>query len=282
MWRETVTARCFDVSVSVGVSHPALIDDVRDRLPPGATTGAAMPAEHLFSLYRGAGPRDRSRVYAGGRRVALTSYNLALLALEGAIRSEVARSSRQWLFVHAGVVAVGDRGIVLPGPSHAGKTHLVRALVRAGATYYSDELAVVDDEGWLHPYAKPLTIREPGVAGRLRLPASAFGGRAGVHPVRAGLIVATRYDPSAPWLPRPLTPGEATVVLLGNTLETRMAPAAALRRLGKVAAGAAAIDTARGDADAAAAAILDRLDHTPSTQREEVVTKCIHAPATAI
>jgi hypothetical protein len=177
------------------------------------------------------------------------------------------------LFVHAGVVAVGDRGIVLPGPSHAGKTHLVHALARAGATYYSDELAVVDEDGLLHPYAKPLTIRQAGTAGRLRLPASAFGACVGAHPVRAALIVATRYEPGAPWTPRPLTPGEAAVVLLQNTLETGMGPAAALRRLGRVAAGAAAIDTARGDADAAAAAILDRLGNRTSIQREEVVTK---------
>ena len=33
-------------------------------------------------------------------------------------------------------------------------------LLRAGATYYSDEFAVFDARGRVHPYPKPLSIRE--------------------------------------------------------------------------------------------------------------------------
>ena len=48
---------------------------------------------------------------------------------------------------------------MLPAPSFGGKTTLVAALVRAGAIYYSDEFAVLDEQGFVHPYAKPLSIR---------------------------------------------------------------------------------------------------------------------------
>ena len=57
--------------------------------------------------------------------------------------------------MHAGAVAWRDRGIVIPGRSHSGKTTLVRALVEA-ARYYSDEFAVLDPQGRLHPYPLPL------------------------------------------------------------------------------------------------------------------------------
>jgi hypothetical protein len=43
--------------------------------------------------------------------------------------------------------------MVLPGKSFAGKTTLVAALVRAGAEYWSDEYAVLDANGDVHPYA---------------------------------------------------------------------------------------------------------------------------------
>lgn len=45
------------------------------------------------------------------------------------------------LFLHAGVVAVRGRAVVLAGPSGAGKTSLVAALLAQGATYLSDEVA---------------------------------------------------------------------------------------------------------------------------------------------
>src|SRR5690606_13319839 len=45
----------------------------------------------------------------------------------------LSRTSAAWTFIHAGVVAVDDGAILLPGASHSGKTTLVRALLRAGA-----------------------------------------------------------------------------------------------------------------------------------------------------
>ena len=63
------------------------------------------------------------------------------------------------IFLHAGAVAYLGRMIVLPAAALTGKSTLVAALVRAGATYYSDQFAVVDEQGRVHPYATPL--RDP-------------------------------------------------------------------------------------------------------------------------
>jgi len=47
-------------------------------------------------------------------------------------------------YVHAGVVAVGGRALVLPGLSRAGKSTLVLALIEQGAQLLSDELLAFD------------------------------------------------------------------------------------------------------------------------------------------
>ncbi len=59
----------------------------------------------------------------------------------------VANNAPDYVFVHAGVVGWRGRALVLPGTSFAGKTTLVAELVRAGAAYYSDEYAVIDELG---------------------------------------------------------------------------------------------------------------------------------------
>ena len=82
--------------------------------------------------------------------------------IESDMHFRVARAARGFLFVHAGVVGHAGRAIVLPGPTHAGKSTLVLALVRAGAEYYSDEYAVIDREGMIYPYRKPLSERVGG------------------------------------------------------------------------------------------------------------------------
>ena len=75
------------------------------------------------------------------------------------IDNTVAQRSRQMLFVHAGVVGWRGMAIVIAGRSHTGKSTLVAELVRRGAVYYSDEFAVLDDMGMVHPYRRPLVLR---------------------------------------------------------------------------------------------------------------------------
>ena len=76
------------------------------------------------------------------------------------IDNTVAQRSRQMLFVHAGVVGWRGLAIVIPGRSHAGKSTLVAELVRRGAVYYSDEFAVLDETGRVHPYRRTPVLRD--------------------------------------------------------------------------------------------------------------------------
>jgi hypothetical protein len=85
--------------------------------------------------------------------------------------------------------------------------HLGCRLVRAGATYYSGEFAVVDKRGMVHASARPLQLREKRLHLQIRRPVEEFRGVAGRLPKRVGLVVVSRYKPEAQWRPRQLSPG---------------------------------------------------------------------------
>ncbi len=66
--------------------------------------------------------------------------------IEGLIHDHLARwhPPPRTLF-HAAAVSFGGQGYILSGPSDAGKSTLTRALVEAGATYFTDEVTVFGD-----------------------------------------------------------------------------------------------------------------------------------------
>lgn len=81
-----------------------------------------------------------------------------------------------YLFVHAGVVSLGGRGVMLPGPAEHGKSTTVAALVRSGFDFLSDEAAAIDPEdGRVHPFPRPVSLSSAS------LQALDHGG-VGVHP----------------------------------------------------------------------------------------------------
>ena len=74
--------------------------------------------------------------------------------LQGALPLAVAEFSREMVLVHAGAVAFGKCGLILPGHSGSGKSRLTRSLSQRGATLYSDEFAVISPDGLLHSFPR--------------------------------------------------------------------------------------------------------------------------------
>jgi hypothetical protein len=171
----------------------------------------------------------------------------------------IAVRATDYVFVHAGAVAHEGRAIVIPGESHAGKSSLVAALVRAGAVYLSDDFAPLDAAGMVHPYARPLSIRHDGPA-QVDYDISSLGGVAGVEPVPLGLVVLTRYRHGAEWRPRLLSSGEAVLGLMANTVRARAQPGETLRALTRSVGSAVALQGERDEADAVAPLLLAELD----------------------
>ncbi len=252
---------CYGLQIGIQSDVPHALELLARRLAPvWRLAGDEGPVR--YSLL--AGPDDGGfRICRGGRRVAgAADLAEALSLLESLLHQDAAMRAPGLLFVHAGAVGWKGRLLILPGRSRSGKSTLVEALVRRGAVYFSDEYAVVDERGRVHPYPIPLSLRGAGSTSR-RVPPEELGKAIGERAWPVGLIAAVRYRPGARWSPVRLSPGEGVLALLAHTVAARARPRLALQALGEAAAGARCFRGFRGDADETAAALLSLL-HEPS------------------
>ncbi|NOY99818.1 MAG: hypothetical protein GXP40_11580 [Chloroflexi bacterium] len=199
-------------------------------------------------------------LYCGSALLSRTE-NLAelLSALENHSELLTAARAKDYLFIHAGVVAWEGKAILLPGRSMSGKTSLVRALLKAGATYYSDEFALLDKEGILHPYPVPLSIRKERNIVGCKTALEGLGIQPGTEPLPVGLVVIAKYQRYARWNPEILTPSQSMLAMMNNTVAARGDPAFSMPILKKVALNAKTIASKRGNAKRAARAILEEM-----------------------
>ena len=241
------------------------MDRIEGLLPPNAKPARGPRVGRLYSLIVsgtkvGSNVRRSNILYRDSVRLAGTKdTDLVLEALERDLQLYVAEKARRRVFVHAGVVGWQGKAIVIPGRTMSGKTTLVKALVEAGATYYSDEYAVLDERGRVHPYLKPMSVRENGDGSAKEILPEALGGTSGVKPLPVGLVVATSYREGARWRPRQLLPGRAVMALLAHTVSARWKPEQALTTLRQAVADASVLKGARGEAEEVAKILLDRL-----------------------
>jgi hypothetical protein len=262
-WGAGIAFTAYGVSVGVRVSDINILERVCALLPPGRKPVAKPTVRRLYSLIVG-GPTNRSGVrrfnllYADSARL-MRSHDLEETLRQFEIDLELYISDRapRHTFVHAGVVGWNGRAIVIPGRSHSGKSSLVSALVKAGATYYSDEYAVLDERGRVHPYPIPLAIRpDNGNGPPTKYSAQDLGGLTGVRPLSVGLVLITRYVGGARFRPRRLSAGRAVLELLSHTLPARRWPERVLDTLTQAVGQAVVVRGMRGEAEEAARQIL--------------------------
>jgi len=258
-WPVHVSANCYGMLVGVRASESSAIPALRRVLPPGAEPIGTMSVDVTYSILLGRSDEEMHIAFENDRCIAQgADLDTFLAGVESALHFSVAVGARTHLFVHAGVVGWKGGAILLPGRTHAGKSALVAALVRAGATYYSDEFAVVDDVGLVHPFARPLGIRDE--SGRTQRVEAATLGKIGRAPLPVRLIVATRHVPGTDWQPNPMSAGEIVLALLENTVAARARAGDAVRILSRAAATAAGLRGERGDTGPVVARILGTTD----------------------
>ena len=252
------TARVEAFGVTVEVTADAEhVAAVRGLMPPGSRPATASPDSGRFALVP-AGDGLVDVLYDQQSVAGPVDVGVALGILDAQLRMHIALHAPDHVFVHAGVVGIGERAFVLPGKSFAGKTTLVAALVRAGADYWSDEYAALDCDGLVHPYAKPLSVRNAVFVAE-ELPVESLGGRAGNRPLPVGLIALTHYRPGASWAPRQLSPGAGAIKLLEHTVPARTRPEQSLEAVRRAATDAVILEGERGEAQATATALLSTL-----------------------
>jgi hypothetical protein len=214
----------------------------------------------MYSLVvGGGGPKKRrfNLLYRSNQRLARSlDLDEVLATLEEDLKLHVAASAPARVFLHAGVVGWRGRAIVLPGRSFAGKSTLVSALVKAGATYYSDEFAVLDARGRVHPYARTLKNRaRPGEA-EPPPPQEASSLAVGTRPIPVGIVALTHYEPGASWRAEALSPGLAVLALMETAVPVRNRPEATLKALREVVTQARVVKGVRGEVEEAVEKLL--------------------------
>jgi hypothetical protein len=251
-----IAFRAYGTELLVFANSAELLARVKPLLPPGAQPCKATPEQpRLGIILEDDGTYS---VYGTMHRISEgQGLELSLVVLDGQIRGWVALNAPEMTFVHAGTVAHEGRAIVMPGHSFSGKTMLTAALVRAGATYYSDEFAVFGDDGLIHPYAKPLSLRPDPPIRQSDHGVEELGGVAGQEPIPLGLLVVTYFQPEARWQPKQLSAGEAALALLSSTVTARSRPDEAMRALARALDGAVALEGERGEADEVAGQLLE-------------------------
>jgi hypothetical protein len=240
----------FGLVAELASDDPDLLDAALAMLPPGWRAVDGQPSVQ-FGLWT-----DGVITVDGARTDRARKRRASLLKLGAIVRHHLAIEAPGFTFVHAGVVDAGGCAVVIPGRSYTGKSTLVAELVRLGATYVSDEYAVLDPSGLVHPFAKPLSIRT-GQHDRLGRLVPVPPALVADDPVRAGLVVLTSYAPGAQWRPSVRSRAEGAFALLQNTVSARLRPARALSATSRLASGAVFLAGQRGEAPETARALIE-------------------------
>ena len=220
------------------------------------------PSIVIFRRSSAASRRDRASAITASSMATTRNSPVRSISTWSSTRSRpgwlpVVELSPTHTFIHAGVVGWKGRAILVPGKTLSGKTSLVVELVKAGATYYSDEFAVLDSRGRVHPFLLHPSVRMNGPAERqTALPIEEIGGWAGSKPLPVELVVLSEYVQGAKWRPRRLPAGPGALSLLSHTMSARHSPERALAVLERITTQAPVLKGRRGEAQAMAHALL--------------------------
>jgi hypothetical protein len=238
---EIVTARCFGVCFAVNC-RPADILAVQAHFPSGWQPASQSEAEHRFTLAPISRNDDLFWVDCGASmKLEPQSLSSALRMLQKEIHLCIAENARHFAFIHAGVVGWNNYAVIFPGFSRAGKSTLVWSLVQAGATYYSDEYAVFDEDGLANPFPLPIRLRLPNGRNRVIIPDRVGSTRLGTR-----VMVLASYRPGATWRARPLGAGESVLRLIQHSISIRANPKFVLSVLKRVSLRVSSFTGTRG------------------------------------
>lgn len=181
------------------------------------------------------------------------------------IRLTVAEYAVGKVFLHAGAVGWNGRAVIFPGSSFAGKSSLVAALIKRGALYYSDEYAVLDENGLVSPFPKTLSLR--GIKNeyaQVERSAESLGGKTGVEPIPVGLVLVCQYDKDLKngnsFAPEILSAGQGALEIMAHAIPVRFNPKFTVETLYKISSRAIIAKCRRGEAEDFSSLLIDFLN----------------------
>jgi len=251
------TWRCF--GQRVGLVAPASFQQMMDFLVPSTLWKRCEgDSDKVWTVVR----RD-SRVWVETCGEVLGEWQdelEAARATRSCIELWAAEKSKEYVTVHAAVLAYNDGAIVLPGRSGIGKSTLALALICAGATYYSDEFAVFNRRAEVIPYPRPVTVRRMKADGQIgvrHFAPSRLGAVVGQQPLFVKVIAHIPFDSGLEALEaEEQAPALGALCLIENSVAARSQPQAVLEVAVRAASEARTLQGKRGPSEQAAQFLL--------------------------
>lgn len=260
-----ISFQSFGVKIGVRADSSELVSAVKNDLgiinPGGFEIIDDAQIGHLFEIK----PEKNNsiEVFKDGELLTLWEPDRDILPyLQSQLRLTVAEYAESKVFLHAGAVSWNGKAILLPAKSFSGKSTLVAELVKRGALYYSDDFAVLDEEGFLHPFHRQISLR--GFEDKYKqvdFTVESLGGKASHEPIPVGIVLITEYKDGKKnpknWKPQVLSEGRGIMEILSHTIPIRYNPKFSLEVLNKVSKRAIICKSQRGDASDFASLLLN-------------------------
>lgn len=222
----TIAIRCFGTEVAIVLPDVSCLDPLIPLLPPTwEPIGVDRTTQHTIE-WAGGDPTSRAaRDYLG---IAASLASQAEYA--------IAEHSPLYVFVHAGVVEIDGCALLFPGESFVGKSTLVAALVQDGANYFSDEYAVITDEGLVIPYRRQIALRNSLFfpEGRTDLSALAPVMDEMLNGIPMNLVLFSTYKVKGEWSCTSLDRTSTLIELCKNTVGFRSRPDMSFNHLNRL------------------------------------------------
>ncbi len=220
MFENRVAFESFGVSISLESDSLDTLTDATQFLRRALVghmrfVDSAQHARFKFAIK--ANPDQSFDIFESGAHLRHTpDKNFLFGELSSRVRIKIAEFALDKLFIHAGVVRWKNSGIMFPGNSYDGKTTLIAELVTRGAEYYSDEYAIIDVDGFCHPFPRDLSVRT--LKGLFRVPPEDLGATVGKDPTPINYVVFTKYVESARWEPERLSVGNGIMETIPHAI----------------------------------------------------------------
>jgi hypothetical protein len=232
------------------------MEKIVSGLPVGTREASPRKVDTIFSFLYGGESLPSARIkkfnviYRNSDRLAsrLGQVDSLVEEIQSDIQLCVAEMASSRLFLHCGVIAWNDKAILIPGRSQSGKSTLVRAFIEAGATYYSDEYALIDRRFRVHPFARPIHVRDNVTFETRPVTPGELGATVGRKPLHVTLIILTAFDKGASWCPRKVSGGKVALKILRQCVSVRRQPGVLLKLVNRLVSSASVFASRRGEA----------------------------------
>lgn len=254
---EIIYFESFGVKALFQTNNRDLFKLVVSKLPIGWKKINSKEVDVVFSMFCG----ENNQFFINDEMVSEgPSLESFYEYLEREIRVTIGGKSPKFVFLHSSVVGIDGEAVLFPAKSFAGKTTLAKEFLKFGAEYFSDEYAIIDENGLVYPYTKPLSLR--GIIDdntQTDIEVEEFGGKKAQNSIPIKMICLTEYDKDSNWKPEVLSEGNGILELLQHTLTTRENPKFTLKVLNLIAKRAIIAKSKRGDASEFAKTVINYL-----------------------